>query len=172
MQAAAQQVAADQATASDAFFSDVDAVCNNAAHYLAELSKQVGALVGACTTVAGLASGCSESPPQPPQLPSHLLHRPPPHAPQADEADRHKLRTAALKLRLAQLARERRAREAADAAALEAKQRELDRLLAQERALLGPAASGDPARPGTVASPVSRTGSARRHLASVLLHLC
>ena len=46
---------------------------------------------------------------------------------QGDEADRHKLRTAALKLRLAQLAKERRAREAAEAAAFQARQRELDR---------------------------------------------
>lgn len=46
---------------------------------------------------------------------------------QGDEADRHKLRTAALKLRLAQLAKERRAREAADAAAFQARQRELHR---------------------------------------------
>lgn len=50
-----------------------------------------------------------------------------PHLPQGDEADRHKLRTAALKLRLAQLTKERRAREAAEAAAFQARQRELDR---------------------------------------------
>lgn len=46
---------------------------------------------------------------------------------QADAADAQKLRTAALKIRLAELSRDRRSREAAMAAVMEAKQKELDR---------------------------------------------
>ena len=52
---------------------------------------------------------------------------------QGDAADQQKLRTAALKLRLAQLTKERRAREVAEAAAFEARQRELDRHAAGRR---------------------------------------
>ncbi|KAL4854988.1 hypothetical protein ACK3TF_004454 [Chlorella vulgaris] len=51
----------------------------------------------------------------------------------ADAADAQKLRTAALKIRLAELSRDRRSREAAMAAVMEAKQKELDRLLQNEQ---------------------------------------
>ena len=41
-QAAAQEVAANQAAAADELFGDVDALCEQAAAFLAELAKQVG----------------------------------------------------------------------------------------------------------------------------------
>ncbi|PRW59777.1 hypothetical protein C2E21_1489 [Chlorella sorokiniana] len=118
VQAAAQEVAANQAAAAEELFTDVNALCEQAAAVLAELVKQ------------------------------------------GDEADRHKLRTAALKLRLGQLAKERRAREAAEAAAFQARQRELDRLLQEERALQPQVGAPleDALHSAVLASPVSRTG--------------
>lgn len=43
MQAAAQDVAANQATAAEELFADVDTLCEQASALLAELVKQVGA---------------------------------------------------------------------------------------------------------------------------------
>lgn len=76
-------------------------------------------------------------------------------------ADAQKLRTAALKMRLSQLAKDRRSREAAVAAIVEAKQRELDRLLQEEREEQKQEASAatiEPSLSTPVPSPDSRTG--------------
>lgn len=134
VQAAAQDVAAGQAAAAEELFTDVDVLCEQAAAFLAELVKQVRcraayAAPWACQRIAGMCPAAVSVL----TLEKLPTSRVPIHHPstrntaQGDEADRHKLRTAALKLRLAQLAKERRAREAADAAAFQARQRELDR---------------------------------------------
>lgn len=85
----------------------------------------------------------------------------------AHQGDRQKLWTAALEMRLGQLAAERVRREAAAEAIMEAKQRELERLLEGEQGAAaqqggqqaGPGgAAVDAVLPSPLASPVSRTG--------------